>query len=51
MPYQKSEKKFKIKFSDIIDNNNNNNNNSIFGQGKTEICMKILKVNEKKVCI
>ena len=49
MPYQKSEKKFKIKFSDIIDNNNNNN--SIFGQGKTEICMKILKVNEKKACI
>ena len=48
MPYQKSEKKFKIKFSDIIDNNNNN---SIFGQGETEICMKILKVNEKKVCI
>jgi hypothetical protein len=49
MPYQKSEKKFKIKFSDIIDNNNNNNN--IFGQGETEICMKILKVNENKVCI
>jgi hypothetical protein len=48
MPYQKSEKKFKIKFSDIIDNNNNN---SIFGQGETKICMKILKVNEKKVCI
>ena len=47
MQYQKSEKKFKIKFSDIIDNNNN----SIFGQGKTEICMKILKVNENKVCI
>lgn len=46
MTYEKSEKKFKIKFSDSIDNSEN-----VFGKGKTEICMKILRVNDEKVCI
>ena len=46
MTYEKSEKKYKIKFSDSIDNSEN-----IFGQIKTEICMKILRVNDEKVCI